>query len=237
MQDTDALVEFTLAATTTSPADFIPGAAEAHGQLIEAAAAAASEAEGTLLAVPLANQINPNIRVPKEFLLELNSYEIEGQMHNEALDLIVKERIAGVDLYDKLINKDRETIDKFLKLRPNLQDDNIRKQAVDALIAEAEEFSIEVKDKIAKIINAENYSDAISYLNASTEETVILTEVYSTCNNYFINNADFGQVAGYINGKITYLLNKGKDMTVQDQRLACTFTVLKHSYYYWHSTK
>jgi len=50
----------------------------------------------------------------------------------------------------------------------------------------------------------------------------------------FPKSADFEQVAGCLNGKITYLLNKGKDTAPEDIKLARTFTTYKHSYYYWH---
>lgn len=62
----------------------------------------------------------------------------------------------------------------------------------------------------------------------------MVTDVYNTCENYFANDASFESVAGFINGKIISLLNKGKDATPEDIKLARTFTLYKHSYYYWH---
>lgn len=158
-----------------------------------------------------------------------------GEIHNDALDLIIKEKLAGVDLLDKLKNRDRETIDKFLKLSPKFQDDNVRKNAADAIIVQ--EVPAGLEDRLTKIIYAKEYTEVISYLDIPEVEKEFITEVYATCNDYYINKADFVQVAGYLNGKITSLLTKGKDMTAEDQRLACMFTIFKHSYYYWHGTK
>ncbi len=181
------------------------------------------------------NQVNPHHRVPRNLLLEFNPYEADGDMHNDALNMVVKEKLEGIDLLDKLKNKDRETIDKFLKLNPIFQDDNVREDAVDAIVAT--EVPAEFEDGITKIVYAKNYSEVISYLDIPADEKALVTEVFATCNDYYMNEVNFLTVADYINSKITFLLSKGKDMTEGDQRLACLFTIFKHSYYYWHGTK
>lgn len=207
----------------------------ANNAICNAAAAKASDDAGKYVVHPLSNQINPNIRVPRNLLLELNPYEAEGDMHNDALDFIIREELAGVDVSEKLRNRDRETIDKLLKLSPALQDDNVRKEAVDAAVAM--EIPDELKERLTKITYAKDYVEAISYLDMPADKKAFVTEVFATCNDYYANEADFEQVAGYLNDKIALLLNKGKDITIEEQRLAYTFTIFKHSYYYWHGTK
>lgn len=136
---------------------------------------------------------------------------------------------------DKLKNRDKQTIERFLKLSPDYQDDNIRSAVVDAIAIE--EVPAELQDRLIKITNAKDYTEAISYIGLPADEKAFVTEVYATCNNYYINGANFSLVAGYLNGKITSLLNKGKDMTARDHQLAGMLTIFKHSYYYWNNTK
>jgi hypothetical protein len=212
-----------------------PGADEATNGMINTMAAVASEEEGRSRNVALANQINPFPRVSRNLLLDFNPYEADGDMHNDAIDLIVREQLAGVDVVDKLKNKDRQTIDKFLKLSPKFQDENVRNAAVDAIVAT--EVPDELKDKAIKITNAKDYIEGISYLDLAVDEKAIVTEVFATCNDYYVNKADFVQVASYLNSKIISLFDKGENMTVRDQQFACMFTILKHSYYYWHGAK
>ena len=207
----------------------------ANNAICNAGAAKASDAAGRSVAHPLTNQINFKIRVPRELLLEFNPYETEGDMHNDALDFIIREELAGVNISEKLNNRDWETVDKLLKLSPVLQDEQVRKEAVDAAVAM--EVTDELKEKFVKITRAEDYKEAISYLDMPADKKAFVTEVFATCNDYYTNEADFTVVAGYLNDKITDLLKKGKDITIEDQRLAYTFTIFKHSYYYWHGTE
>lgn len=217
----------------------IPDGQAAIDAICNDVAAAASDAERTAIAGEYvaypANQINPNVRVPRNLLLELNPYEADGDMHNDALDMIAREQLDGMDVLNKLMNKDRATIDKFLKLKPQFQDEAVRNAAVNVVAGVT--VSDELKERLVKIVNAKDYAEGISYLNISADAKALVTEVYATCNDYYINKAGFELVAGYLNGKITSLLNKGKDMKAEDRKLARMFTVLKHSYYYWHGTK
>lgn len=197
-------------------------------------AGAAAAAGGDYVIYP-ADQINPNIRVSNEFILEFNPYEVEGEMHNVALDFIVRKKLDGMDVLNKFMERDRETIDKFLKLNPEFKDDNVRKDAVDAFVAA--EIPEGLKESLIKITYAKDDEEAMSYLDLSHGAKALVTEVHATCNEYYLKEADFKEVAGYLNDKITFLLKKGKDITTEDQQLAAMFTVLKHSYYYWYGTK
>lgn len=53
---------------------------------------------------------------------------------------------------DELKNRDKQTIERFLKLSPDYQDDNIRSAVVDAIAIE--EVPAELQDRLIKITNA-----------------------------------------------------------------------------------
>ncbi len=192
------------------------------------------EEAGVYVVHPYTYQLNlQSVYIPDSLALspDINPFEFAGTMHNEALNLIVER--GGEAAINKLLNKDPETWDAFLKLDPGFQEDHKRAEAVNSIIQYT--ITSEEQKKLDAIKAAKSPDEIIALTGLSPVNKDFILDAFNTYLSMRKNNTSVEEVANFANSKIKYIHHDTKAPLDKEQKtMMLMLTILKHSDYYWY---